>query len=90
MKKVFVLIFGLILLTGCKTIPVTWSFPDAPPSLMKDCSDLSTLQNNAKLSDVGNTTVNNFVSYHECRLKNKEWRDWYTQQKTIYDKATKK
>lgn len=90
MKK-FLAVVSTILLAGCThAVPVRPEFPKIPPVLEEDCGKLLTLQDGAKLSDVMITVTLNYMKFHECQRKNQAWRDWYKEQKTIYEASTKK
>lgn len=75
----------LLLLTGCKTVPVTAKFPEAPPVLMEKCPVLTQLKDDAKLSDVAKTVTLNYTAYYECSLKVDAWTEWYQVQKKIFE-----
>lgn len=85
------LIIPLIALAGCTTtaVPVTPKFPTAPELLTEECEALMRLENGAKLSNVMITITENYMRYHECARKNKAWNEWYTEQKKIFEQATK-
>jgi hypothetical protein len=74
-----------ILLTGCFSVPVKMSFPDAPPEMKVACPDLKQVKENAQMSDVLESVVNNYSSYHECKNKVDAWVEWHKQQKQIVD-----
>lgn len=81
------LILSALLLTGCSTVvPVTQKFPDPPGMLAtQSCATLRKLEPEAKLSDVAKTVSFNYDEYWMCAIKVDAWRDWYTQQKIIYE-----
>ena len=79
------LLFVLIL-TGCSTtVPVTAKFPDVPERLLVKCPQLEKLENEAKLSDISKTVINNYTTYYECAVKNDAWIEWYQVQKKIFE-----
>jgi len=81
-------LLSLILLTGCSTVvPVTVKFPEAPVELKTNCEELNKLSDEAKLSDVAKTVVNNYTLYHQCSSKVDAWIDWYNSQKKIFDEV---
>lgn len=86
MKKIFLLL-PAILLTGCmKTMVVKMDFPEVPEEIKQECSDLKqTPENETKFSKVIEVVVENYSLYHECKLKNEAWNEWYKQQKQISD-----
>jgi PBP1b-binding outer membrane lipoprotein LpoB len=87
--KCFVLLIIIILAflaTGCSTtVPVVAKFPKAPERLMQPCPQLEKLENEAKLSDVAKSVVNNYTKYHECSIQNESWIEWYKTQKQIFE-----
>lgn len=75
------------LLTGCTTtVPTTTKFPQAPKELKEKCSELKTLEGDAKLSDVAKTITQNYTEYHKCSMKVDSWTEWYEKQKKLYEK----
>lgn len=82
------LIFSVLLLGGCSTVvPVTQQWPDPPGKLATEsCAPLQTLQSDPKLSQVAKTVASNYDEYWACAIKVDAWRDWYTQQKIIYQR----
>ena len=76
----------LVFMMGCSTtVPVVAKFPKAPERLMQPCAQLEKLENEAKLSDVAKSVVNNYTKYHECSIQNDSWIEWYSMQKKIFD-----
>lgn len=76
----------LLLLTACSTVPVTSKFPEAPQALVTaKCPDLKKLPENPQLSTVAKTVTENYTLYHECSIKVDAWKDWYSEQKKIYE-----
>jgi hypothetical protein len=81
------LLFVLIL-TGCSTtVPVTAKFPVVPEKLLVKCPQLEKLENEAKLSDISKTVINNYTSYYECAVRHDGFVEWYNIQKNIFDKV---
>lgn len=75
----------LLALGGCSTVvPVTQTFPEVPPVLLKPCDKLQPLADNASLSTVARTVAQNYQSYHECELRYTWWQEWYLKQQIIY------
>lgn len=83
--------FLLLFLMSCtffekQPIPVTQSFPDATPELMKKCEDLQTIQGEkVSIIDMLKTVVENYKLYYECSNKVDGWHLWYDEQKKIFD-----
>jgi hypothetical protein len=90
MKKLLT-IFTFILLTGCATgVPVMVKFPEVPTEMQVACPDLNPVDTKTdKLSDVLTVVTNNYTSYYECKIKIDSWIEWYTSQKSIFDKVSK-
>jgi len=81
------LLFVLVL-TGCSTtVPVTAKFPVVPEKLLVKCPQLEKLENEAKLSDISKTVINNYTSYYECAVRHDGFVEWYNIQKNIFDKV---
>ena len=79
------LLFVLIL-TGCSTtVPVTAKFPNVPERLLVKCPQLEKLENEAKLSDISKTVINNYTTYYECAVKHDAFVEWYKIQKNIFE-----
>ena len=80
-----------ILLSACSTVvPVKQKFPEAPATLLEKCAALKEVAEDASLTDFTKIVVENYVLYHECKVKVEGWNDWYTKQKAIFEDATKK
>jgi hypothetical protein len=78
----------LLVLTGCSTtVPVTAKFPVVPEKLLVKCPQLEKLENEAKLSDISKTVINNYTSYYECAVRHDGFVEWYNIQKNIFDKV---
>lgn len=90
MKKLVVL--PLFLLTGCgiTAVPVTPKFPEAPATLQEKCAELKEATEGMSLTEFTKVVVENYVLYHECKVKVEGWNDWYNKQKAIFEAATKK
>lgn len=84
MKKLTVFIFS-VMLAGCSLLPTKRNFPDAPEELKTPCPELHKVVDGAKLSDVLQTVTENYGQYHECRVKNDAWNEWYKKQKEIFE-----
>jgi hypothetical protein len=76
------------LLVGCSTtVPVKRKFPEAPQVLLEKCPDLKQLTQEAKLSDVARTVVENYTQYQQCSNKSESWIEWYNSQKKIFEEV---
>ena len=65
-------------------------FPEVPQEIKVACPDLSPIDaNTTKLSDVLTVVTDNYTSYYECKIKLDSWIEWYTSQKSIFDKVSK-
>jgi hypothetical protein len=86
--KSLLLIPVILLLSGClATAP---KFPEVPPEMLTNCPELNEVQKGTtELSKVLDVVVVNYSTYYECRVKVEAWAEWYKQQKSIYDNATK-
>jgi hypothetical protein len=85
MKSLIILITA-VMLTGCLATPVKRTFPDVPKELMEICPDLIMVQEDTtKLSEVMKVVTTNYSQYHECRIKNDMWIEWYKTQKQIFE-----
>ena len=76
-----------ITLVGCTTVPVARKFPEAPQTLMEKCPELKQLAQDAKLSDVARTVVENYTQYQHCSNKSESWVEWYNTQKKIFEEV---
>ena len=74
-------------LVGCTTVPVARKFPEAPQTLMEKCPELKKLAEDAKLSDVARTVVENYTQYQHCTNKSDAWVEWYNSQKKIFEEV---
>ena len=75
-------------LVGCSTtVPVTRKFPEAPQTLLEKCPELKQLAQDAKLSDVARTVVENYTQYQHCSNKSESWVEWYNTQKKIFEEV---
>ena len=85
------ILLGLLiatLLVGCSTtVPVTRKFPEAPQTLIEKCPELKQLAQDAKLSDVARTVVENYTQYQQCSNKSESWVEWYNTQKKIFEEV---
>ena len=90
MKKLVVL--PLLLLAGCSitAVPVAPKFPEAPATLQEKCAELKEATEGMSLTEFTKVVVENYVLYHECKVKVEGWNDWYNKQKAIFEAATKK
>ncbi len=87
-----ILLFCVItLLAGCSTtVPVTAKFPEAPEILLVECDQLDKIGKDKVLfSEFLKTVVGNYNKYHMCAAQNAAWKEWYKQQKEIFDSVGK-
>lgn len=82
--------FALILvamLAGCSTpTPVKREFPQATKALMESCPDLQKIEGDkVAITELLKTVVNNYSLYYQCANKVDGWKEWYEEQKKIYD-----
>jgi hypothetical protein len=81
-----IIIIACILLSGCTTyLPVHRNFPVLPTELSEQCSELTMLQPESKLSDVKKTVAENYSLYHQCKNKHTNIVEWYDKQKQIFE-----
>jgi hypothetical protein len=53
---------------------------------MTACPELSMVADGTtQLSEVLKTITENYSQYHECRIKNDLWIEWYKTQKEIFN-----
>lgn len=84
--KYLLIVFLVVLLSGCKTVPVTKNFPEVSPSLLKKCPELKTIDPNVvEISKLLDIVTENYSEYHVCRKKVDEWINWYNSQKENYN-----
>jgi hypothetical protein len=84
--KYLLILTSSILLTGCLATPVKRTFPEAPQELMTACPELAMVaEGTTQLSEVLKTITENYSQYHECRVKNDLWIEWYKTQKEIFN-----
>ena len=83
------LLASLLLLAGCATsVPVTMSFPELPEALAKPCDRLQPLSaDKQELSDLLESTTDNYAKAKECHAKNKAWQEWYDTQRKIFEEV---
>jgi len=76
-----------ILLVGCSSVaPVKREFPAATKTLMESCPDLQKIEGDkVAITDLLKTVVNNYSLYYQCANKVDGWKEWYEEQKKIYD-----
>lgn len=88
MIKGVVLISAVLMLSGCfKTVPVKRNFPAVPAELQQHCAELEKTPDSTRLSDVVKTVTKNYSLYHECRIRNDAWIEWYDAQKKIFEEV---
>lgn len=87
MKKILVVLFFPLLLTGCDLDGEdTPRFPDVPLGLLEACPSLKNIPpSTAKLSEVLTVVTDNYYKYHDCRAKVDFWIEWYKLNKKIVE-----
>jgi hypothetical protein len=84
--KLILILVSSILLSGCLATPVKRTFPEVPTELMTVCPELNMLADGTtQLSEVLRIVTENYSQYHECRIRNDLWIEWYKTQKQIFD-----
>lgn len=88
MRSVLVAL-AVVALSGCTAfLPAKPKFPEPTKGLTEPCPDLKKIEGNqAAITELLRTVVENYTLYYECSLKNDGWNDWYKEQKRIYDKV---
>ena len=87
MKTLYALLIATLLVGCSTTVPVTRKFPEAPQTLIEKCPELKQLAQDAKLSDVARTVVENYTQYQHCSNKSDAWVEWYNSQKKIFEEV---
>ena len=87
MKTLLALLIAVTLVGCSTTVPVTRKFPEAPQTLIEKCPELKKLAQDAKLSDVARTVVENYTQYQHCSNKSEAWVEWYNTQKKIFEEV---
>lgn len=78
----------VVVLSGCTStvVPLIPKFPEPPGELLTSCPDLKELAADTdRLSMILSVVSENYGQYHQCRLKNDTWREWYQAQRRIWD-----
>lgn len=78
-------LLAVLLLSGCTTVPVTAKFPAAPKMGLGACTQLETVKDDVKLSELTSTVTKNYGTYYECAVKADAWQEWYEIQKRIFE-----
>lgn len=82
----YALLFLILLLTACVSVPVAPKWPEVPADLKESCKKLKLVPTDTKkLSVVVDTVVDNYAMFHECSIKVEGWTEWYEEQRQIYD-----
>lgn len=75
-----------LFLAGCTAVPVKRSFPAVPDVMMQPCSELEQIDiSTTKMSDVLIIVTNNYSKYHQCKINQDTWIEWYSTQKRIFE-----
>lgn len=89
MNKVL-LFCAVSLLTACTTVPVKQQFPEAPAVLLAPCDKLDIIGKDKVLfSEFLTTVVGNYTKFHSCAAQNAAWKEWYTENKKIFEETNK-
>jgi uncharacterized protein YfaA (DUF2138 family) len=74
----------MLLLVGCSTTKI--HLPEAPPELFVSCPELKQVpDDNIKITVLIDTVAENYAKYHECKIRNTAWQQWYNQQKQLIE-----
>jgi hypothetical protein len=87
----YIILSLLVFLSACATpVPVKQKFPIAPEVLLEKCPNLyKTADNETSITELLKVVVRNYGMYYECAAKQEGWSDWYTKQKSIFEKVNK-
>jgi hypothetical protein len=89
--RLLLVIAASLFLVGCKTVvPVTPNFPNAPTVLRQQCEALKEATEGMSLTEFTRVVVENYLKYHECAARVEGWNEWYTEQKRIFEEASKR
>lgn len=85
--KFLALILVAAALAGCSTTtPVKREFPQATKTLMESCPDLQKIEGDrVAITELLKTIVNNYSLYYQCANKVDGWKEWYEEQKKIFE-----
>ena len=83
----YVTILFSLLLVGCSTtVPVKMKFPDVPAAMLESCEELEKVPADTKqLSVTAEVVIKNYSKYHSCKGRVEDWKEWYKENKKIYD-----
>jgi hypothetical protein len=89
--KSMALLLTVVILSACSTVvPVKQKFPNVPPELMKNCPELTQLlPTETAITDLLRAVVKNYATYYECSARRDGWQDWYSEQRKIFESATR-
>ena len=91
MNKLLLFCVALTLSACTTTVPVTAKFPEAPEILLVECDQLDKIgKDKVYFSEFLKTVVGNYNKYHMCAAQNAAWKEWYKQQKEIFDSVSEK
>jgi len=84
--KYLALAFALFL-AGCSTVtPVKRTFPEATKTLLEQCPELQQIAGEkVAITELLKVIVNNYTLYYQCSNKVDGWKEWYDEQKKIFD-----
>jgi hypothetical protein len=77
----------VVLLSACSTpVTVKQKFPEVPKSLVERCENLKKIEGDkVAITEMLKVVVQNYGMYYECAAKVDGWKEWYTEQKRIYE-----
>ena len=77
----------VLLLTGCiGTAPVKQKWPEAPQTLTEKCEDLKKIEGDSvAITEMLKVVIHNYTLYYECSTKVEGWKEWYNEQKKIFE-----
>ena len=79
-------LIGIIILSGCQTMPTVPAFPEMPAGLSEPCEKLEKIsEDKLKLSEFLIVVSKNYTRYHECSGKVDSLLEWYNSQKKIQE-----
>jgi hypothetical protein len=75
-------------LAACSStsVAVKRNFPDAVPQLLQSCPPLQLVNtsDNVPITELITVIIENYALYYECAVKNDAWKQWYEQQRKLF------
>jgi hypothetical protein len=84
MKKLLIAL-GVVLLTGCVSVPSSQKFPNNIDLLMLPPPELQETPQGATATEVFSVVIINYGTYYEIANRLKGWQEWYETQKENYN-----